>query len=150
MSAPRSGCRQRSGNCLEALQTGQRHDSKRAAEMPGCGQRGKPKPGFPRRPPALGNRSRDSHIPAAPITTAMEKRKSESRIPTFPQRLPCQTKSKTKGDQPQPEILSFRLISGLEYAHYGLIEDALCFPSAPDFTQPAWIFHGIHDDVVPI
>jgi uncharacterized protein len=34
--------------------------------------------------------------------------------------------------------------------HYGLIEDALRFPSAPDFTQPAWIFHGIHDDVVPI
>ncbi len=34
--------------------------------------------------------------------------------------------------------------------NYGLIEDALRFPSAPDFTQPAWIFHGIHDDVVPI
>jgi predicted esterase YcpF (UPF0227 family) len=34
--------------------------------------------------------------------------------------------------------------------HYGLIEDALRFPSAPDFTQPAWIFHGLHDDVVPI
>jgi pimeloyl-ACP methyl ester carboxylesterase len=34
--------------------------------------------------------------------------------------------------------------------HYGLIEDALRYPSAPDFTQPAWIFHGIHDEVVPI
>jgi pimeloyl-ACP methyl ester carboxylesterase len=34
--------------------------------------------------------------------------------------------------------------------HYGLIGDALRFPSEPDFTQPAWIFHGIHDDVVPI
>jgi len=34
--------------------------------------------------------------------------------------------------------------------HYGLIEDALRFSSAPDFPQPAWIFHGIHDDVVPI
>jgi pimeloyl-ACP methyl ester carboxylesterase len=34
--------------------------------------------------------------------------------------------------------------------HYGLIEDALRFPPAPDFTQPAWIFHGIQDDVVPI
>lgn len=34
--------------------------------------------------------------------------------------------------------------------HYGLIEDALRFPDAPGFTQPAWIFHGIHDDVVPI
>jgi len=34
--------------------------------------------------------------------------------------------------------------------NYGLIEDALRFPPAPDFKQPAWIFHGIHDDVVPI
>jgi uncharacterized protein len=34
--------------------------------------------------------------------------------------------------------------------HYGLIEDALRFPSAPNFTQPAWIFHGIQDDVVPV
>lgn len=34
--------------------------------------------------------------------------------------------------------------------HYGLIEDALRFPSAPDFAQPALIFHGIRDEVVPI
>src|ERR1019366_986778 len=40
--------------------------------------------------------------------------------------------------------------SKLRRVHYGLIEDALRFPSAPDFTQPAWIFHGIHDDMVPI
>ena len=44
---------------------------------------------FPRSPRALGNRSRDFHIPAAPATTAMGKWKSESRIPTIPQRLPC-------------------------------------------------------------
>jgi hypothetical protein len=42
-----------------------------------------------RSPRALGNRSCDFHIPAAPATTAMEKWKSKSRIPTFPQRLPC-------------------------------------------------------------
>ena len=34
--------------------------------------------------------------------------------------------------------------------HHGLIEDALRFPAAPDFKQPARIFHGIQDDVVPI
>lgn len=34
--------------------------------------------------------------------------------------------------------------------HYGLIEDALRFPEAPDFGQPALIFHGVHDDIVPI
>ena len=34
--------------------------------------------------------------------------------------------------------------------HYGLIEDALRYPATPHFTQPAWIFHGVHDDVVPI
>jgi hypothetical protein len=80
---------------------------------------------FPRSPRALGNRSRDFHIPAAPATTAMGKWKSKTRIPTFPQRLPLSlsNKSKTKGDQPQPETLSFRLISGLEYAKL-LLRDA--------------------------
>jgi uncharacterized protein len=34
--------------------------------------------------------------------------------------------------------------------HYGLIEDALRYPPIPDFTQPALIFHGLQDDVVPI
>lgn len=34
--------------------------------------------------------------------------------------------------------------------HYGLFEDSLNFPGSPDFTQPALIFHGIRDIVVPI
>jgi pimeloyl-ACP methyl ester carboxylesterase len=34
--------------------------------------------------------------------------------------------------------------------HYGLIEDALAYPAAPAFPQPALIFHGIHDDVIPV
>lgn len=34
--------------------------------------------------------------------------------------------------------------------HYGLIEDALRYPPMPDFRQPALIFHGLHDDVVPV
>jgi pimeloyl-ACP methyl ester carboxylesterase len=34
--------------------------------------------------------------------------------------------------------------------HYGLFEDALQYPPNPDFPQPALIFHGIHDTVVPI
>jgi uncharacterized protein len=38
----------------------------------------------------------------------------------------------------------------LRRVHYGLIEDALKFPPTPDFTQPALIFHGLQDDVVPI
>jgi pimeloyl-ACP methyl ester carboxylesterase len=38
----------------------------------------------------------------------------------------------------------------LRRVHYGLIEDALRFPAAPDFAQPALIFHGLQDDVVPI
>jgi pimeloyl-ACP methyl ester carboxylesterase len=38
----------------------------------------------------------------------------------------------------------------LRRVHYGLIEDALTFPATPDFTQPSLIFHGIHDDVVPV
>lgn len=34
--------------------------------------------------------------------------------------------------------------------HYGLIEDALRFAQTPDFAQPAVIFHGFRDDVVPV
>jgi hypothetical protein len=34
--------------------------------------------------------------------------------------------------------------------HYGLIEDALGYTGTPDFSQPAVIFHGTQDDVVPI
>src|SRR3984957_12209142 len=36
--------------------------------MPGRGKRGKPKPGFPSFPTALGNRCCDFHIPTAPAT----------------------------------------------------------------------------------
>jgi pimeloyl-ACP methyl ester carboxylesterase len=32
---------------------------------------------------------------------------------------------------------------------YGLLEDAALYPDFPDFRQPALIFHGAHDDVVP-
>jgi pimeloyl-ACP methyl ester carboxylesterase len=32
---------------------------------------------------------------------------------------------------------------------YHLLEDAAHFPDYPDFQQPALIFHGHHDDVVP-
>jgi len=34
--------------------------------------------------------------------------------------------------------------------HYGLFEDSLKYPSSPDFGQPALIFHGVNDAVVPI
>jgi pimeloyl-ACP methyl ester carboxylesterase len=40
--------------------------------------------------------------------------------------------------------------NALRRVHYGLIEDALTFPPVPDFAQPALIFHGVHDDVVPV
>lgn len=34
--------------------------------------------------------------------------------------------------------------------HYGLVEDAMKYSPTPDFKQPALIFHGIRDEVVPI
>jgi pimeloyl-ACP methyl ester carboxylesterase len=34
--------------------------------------------------------------------------------------------------------------------HYGMWEDALRHPLAPSFTQPARIYHGVDDAVVPI
>jgi len=36
------------------------------------------------------------------------------------------------------------------HVHYGLIEDAMRFPARPAFGQPALIFHGMNDDVVPV
>ena len=34
--------------------------------------------------------------------------------------------------------------------HYGLIHDARQYPAMPEFLQPALIFHGTADDVVPL
>lgn len=34
--------------------------------------------------------------------------------------------------------------------HYGLYEDSLTRPASPGFAQPARIFHGINDSVVPV
>ena len=34
--------------------------------------------------------------------------------------------------------------------HYGLFEDACGWPGFPDARQPALIFHGVKDDVVPV
>lgn len=33
---------------------------------------------------------------------------------------------------------------------YQLVDDAARYPDFPDFRQPALIFHGVHDDVVPV
>jgi uncharacterized protein len=38
----------------------------------------------------------------------------------------------------------------MRQVHFRLIEDALVLPPAPDFRQPALIFHGTHDDTAPI
>ncbi len=58
-----------------------------------------------------------------------------------------------------PEAESWRKTGFLDVYHYGekrrrrlgyqLIEDALRYDDFPDFRQPALIFHGIHDTVVP-
>jgi hypothetical protein len=34
--------------------------------------------------------------------------------------------------------------------HYGLFEDVLRYDSNPDFSQPARVFHGVHDETVPV
>jgi pimeloyl-ACP methyl ester carboxylesterase len=58
-----------------------------------------------------------------------------------------------------PEAEAWRKTGFLDVYHYGekrkcrlsyeLIEDALRYEDFPDFQQPALIFHGIHDEVVP-
>jgi pimeloyl-ACP methyl ester carboxylesterase len=55
------------------------------------------------------------------------------------------------GTPPPPDFEVFHYgDKAMRRVHYGLIDDALKFPSTPDFGQPALIFHGIHDDVVLI
>jgi pimeloyl-ACP methyl ester carboxylesterase len=51
-----------------------------------------------------------------------------------------------------PEYLEvFHYSAGaVRRVHYRLIEDALGYPAMPDFVQPARLFHGIHDVVVPV
>src|ERR1017187_9355281 len=117
MSAPQSRCSQQRGNCLEVSQTGERHDRKRAAQMPGCGRRGKPKPGFPSPPTSpWKSLSRFPHCrsPGHDRHGKVEIQKQDSHFATAPSL--SLSNQKTKGDQPQPKTLSFRLISGLEYA----------------------------------
>jgi pimeloyl-ACP methyl ester carboxylesterase len=58
-----------------------------------------------------------------------------------------------------PEAAEWRRTGSLEIYHYGekrqrslgyqLIEDALRYPDFPDFHQPALLFHGSRDAVVP-
>jgi hypothetical protein len=49
-----------------------------AVEMPGRGKPGKPKPGFPAFPPALGNRNCDSHIPTAPTVCYLSSERTKN------------------------------------------------------------------------
>lgn len=60
----------------------------------------------------------------------------------------------------EPQFLQWRESGYLEVPHYatntvqrvgfGLIADGVKYPAEPDFPQPARIYHGINDDVVPV
>lgn len=39
---------------------------------------------------------------------------------------------------------------GLRPLGYQLVEDSRAYEDEPEFSQPALIFHGMHDDVVPV
>jgi uncharacterized protein len=61
---------------------------------------------------------------------------------------------------PEEELEAWRVTGSARVYHYGykeerelsygLIEDAQRYENEPDFRQPALIFHGIHDPVVPV
>jgi pimeloyl-ACP methyl ester carboxylesterase len=53
------------------------------------------------------------------------------------------------GKRPELEVYHYA-DQRLRHVHHGLIEDALGYPPAPRFAQPALIFHGVKDDTVPI
>jgi hypothetical protein len=85
---------------------------------------GKPKPGFPAQPTSPWKsllRFPHSRSPGHDRHGKVEIQKQDSHFPTATS-LSLSNQSKMKGDQPQPKTLSFRLISGLEYAHMGCEE----------------------------
>ena len=57
-------------------------------------------------------------------------------------------------------VAAWRRTGGMEVFHYGegrmvrlgcdLLDDAPEYEDSPNFNQPALLFHGIHDDVVPV
>jgi hypothetical protein len=59
-------------------------------------------------------------------------------------------REKITGETPEYLEVFHYAAGAMRRVHYGLIEDALGYPAMPDFTQPARLFHGIHDDVVPV
>lgn len=59
-------------------------------------------------------------------------------------------REKIQGEPPAWLEVFHYATNSMRRVHYSLIEDALRYPANPDFTQPALIFHGIHDDVVPV
>jgi pimeloyl-ACP methyl ester carboxylesterase len=59
-------------------------------------------------------------------------------------------RDKFSGEAPEYLEVFHYAAGAMRRVHYGLIEDALGYPAMPDFAQPARIFHGIHDDVVPV
>jgi hypothetical protein len=69
--------------------SGRKRHEYRAAEMPGCGRRGKPEAGFPRPPTSPWKSPGDFHIPAAPAATARE---SGNPNPGFPLSRACFTR----------------------------------------------------------
>src|ERR1035438_9161952 len=64
--------------------------------MTGHGQRGKPGAGFPPLPTALGNRCRDSHIPAAPARGGHGEAEIQKQDSHFPTAIPSLSKLKKR------------------------------------------------------
>jgi hypothetical protein len=55
------------------------------------------------------------------------------------------------GPEQPPDIEVFHYgEKRMRRVHYELIEEGLCYPGEPDFQQPALIFHGVHDETVPV
>src|ERR1019366_2240106 len=85
--------------------SGLRHENKKAAEMPGCGQRGKPKTGFPSPPTSPWkslSRFPHSRSPRHYRHGKVEIQKQDSHFPTATS-CPNQTNQKRKEINPSPK-----------------------------------------------
>jgi uncharacterized protein len=106
-----------------------------------------------RQPVSLIGSSLGGYLAALYASTHPEVRRAVLLAPAFGfgQRLP-----EALGDQAVAEWRRTGWRTVFHYGegrprrlHYGVLEDARRYPACPGFSQPALIFHGVHDDVVP-
>ncbi|MBI1896623.1 MAG: alpha/beta fold hydrolase [Acidobacteria bacterium] len=69
----------------------------------------------------------------------------------FPERWPGQVSDRMEEWKTAGSLRLYHYAEERErLLSYRFVEDALGYSAAPDFSQPALVFHGVRDDIVPV